>query len=254
MPKKLFVIQILTMTVMVAVILVAQPAFAGLYKWVDDQGKVHFTDDKAKIPKKYRTDTQMKRLHSIASPKETPSTGSSSGSSKGDKGGEGMDAASLSAEDKEGILEEAEEKAVEEVIAFFEKENDRADGFDGVHNTIMNYNIMNQGFKNFLPIKKGFVKKFSKSKIPALKETHDYLKKSIKEDEVQIATAFQSGASRRGYYRRIVSEIPIKEELKKKLLAAVEKSKKKKEELKKAEEAMKQAEAEKEKKKATAKK
>jgi len=249
MLKKLLVIQILTMTVMVAVHLFAPPAFAGLYKWVDDQGKVHFTDDKGKIPKKYRTDTQMKRLHSIAGPKETPSTGSS----KGSKGGGGTDEASVSAEDTEGILEEVEEKAVAEVIAFFQKENDRAAGFDGLPNNYANYQTMNSGFKNFLPVKKGFLQKFSKSKVPALKETHSYLKNSIEEDQAQIATLFQSGLSR-GYFKRIVSEIALKEQLTKKLKAAVEESKKKKEELKKAEEEMKQAEAEKEKKKETAKK
>jgi len=249
MLKKLFVIQILTMTVMVAVHLFAPPAFAGLYKWVDDQGKVHFTDDKGKIPKKYRTDTQMKRLHSIAGPKETSSTGSS----KGGKGWGGTDEASVSAEDTEGILEEAEEKAVAEVIAFFQKENDRAAGFDGIRNTSGNYQTMIKGFEKNLPTKKGFVKKFSQSKVPALKETHSYLEKSIKGDEVQIGTHFRSGISL-GNYRRMISEIPTKEALMQKLKAAVEESKKKKEELKKAEEEMKQAEAEKEKKKETAKK
>ena len=33
-------------------------AVAGIYKWRDDQGKLHFTDDRAKIPPKYRENTQ----------------------------------------------------------------------------------------------------------------------------------------------------------------------------------------------------
>jgi len=240
--KKLFVIQILTMTAIVAVYLAAQPAFAGLYKWVDDQGKVHFTDDKGKIPKKFRTKTKMKKLRSIASPKKS----SSSGTSKDGKGGEGT-------EDTEGILEEAEEKAVEEVIAFFKKENARAAGFKGKPSIYGNYQMMNEGFKNFLPAKKGLEQQFSKSKIPAIQETHSYLNKSIQEDEAQINTLFQSGLSR-GYFKRMIAEIPVKNGLTEKLNAAVEESREKKEAQKKAMEEKKQAEAEKEKKKATAKK
>ncbi len=33
-------------------------AVAGIYKWRDDQGKLHFTDDRAKIPLKYREKTE----------------------------------------------------------------------------------------------------------------------------------------------------------------------------------------------------
>ena len=101
--------------------------------------------------------------------------------------------------------------------------------------------MMRAGFINFLPIKKRFLQEFSESKIPALQETHSYLEKSIKGDEVQIATQFQSGLSR-GYFRRIISEIAIKEQLTKTLLTAVEESNKNKEALKKAEEEKKQAE------------
>lgn len=249
MLKRLFIIPILTMTMIVAVNLIAQPASAGLYKWVDDQGKVHYTDDKGKIPKKYRTDTKMKRVRSIAGLKET----ASSGSSKGGKGREGTDEASVNAEDTKGILEKAEEKAVEEVIAFFKEENDRAARFDGIRNTSGNYQTMRKGFEKNLPAKKGLAQKFSNSKIPALKETRAYLEKSIEGDEAQVATQFQSGIAR-GYYRRIISEIPTKEELIKNLKAAVKESKKQKEALEKAEEERKQAEAEKAKKKKTAKK
>ena len=36
------------------IIFLSFPAEAKIYKWTDDQGKVHFTDNPSKIPKKYR--------------------------------------------------------------------------------------------------------------------------------------------------------------------------------------------------------
>ena len=39
---------------LVALIVFAAPVTAELYKWVDDKGKKHFTNDPTKIPLKYR--------------------------------------------------------------------------------------------------------------------------------------------------------------------------------------------------------
>ena len=35
-------------------ILIAEVSFGGVYKWVDEKGVVHFTDDATQIPEKYR--------------------------------------------------------------------------------------------------------------------------------------------------------------------------------------------------------
>ncbi len=43
-------------------------AHSELYKWIDDKGDVHFTDDYSNIPEKYRPATETQRA-----PKETPS-------------------------------------------------------------------------------------------------------------------------------------------------------------------------------------
>ena len=44
-------------------------ALAAVYKWKDDQGKVHFTDDKSKIPLKFRKQTQ--KMKGMAPPPQT---------------------------------------------------------------------------------------------------------------------------------------------------------------------------------------
>jgi hypothetical protein len=62
-------------TVLIAVLtiaLVITPFLAGaeVYKWVDEKGDIHFTDDYSKVPEKYRPTEEFQK-----SPKEgsTPS-------------------------------------------------------------------------------------------------------------------------------------------------------------------------------------
>jgi hypothetical protein len=47
-------------------------AGAGIYKWRDDQGKWHFTDDRGKIPLQYRENTQRFKGVTEPKPKEEP--------------------------------------------------------------------------------------------------------------------------------------------------------------------------------------
>jgi clan AA aspartic protease (TIGR02281 family) len=43
------------------------PAYAQMYKWLDEKGTVHFTDDVLKIPEKYRSNAESRKT-----PKEAP--------------------------------------------------------------------------------------------------------------------------------------------------------------------------------------
>ena len=40
------------------------PLWAAIYKWKDDQGKTHFTDDPSQIPLDYRNKKDMKKMKS----------------------------------------------------------------------------------------------------------------------------------------------------------------------------------------------
>jgi clan AA aspartic protease (TIGR02281 family) len=55
---------------MVALVALAYPAGAEMYRWVDEKGTVHFTDDLSRIPEKYRPDAETRK-----GPKETTSPG-----------------------------------------------------------------------------------------------------------------------------------------------------------------------------------
>ena len=45
---------IVILSVLISTSLISTTGFAQTYKWVDDKGVVHFTDDITKIPGKYR--------------------------------------------------------------------------------------------------------------------------------------------------------------------------------------------------------
>ncbi len=51
------------------------PGYAEMYKWIDDKGTVHFTDDPSTIPEKYREDAETRKPSkeiSTSQPKEKP--------------------------------------------------------------------------------------------------------------------------------------------------------------------------------------
>ncbi len=51
----------------ILLVVVGLPAYAEMYKWVDEKGIVHFTDDLSKIPEEYRSDAESRKT-----PKEVP--------------------------------------------------------------------------------------------------------------------------------------------------------------------------------------
>ena len=58
--------RLLIFVIMLATVFVPS-SYGEMYKWVDDKGAVHFTDDVSNIPEKYRENAETRK-----SPKETP--------------------------------------------------------------------------------------------------------------------------------------------------------------------------------------
>ncbi|MGA2518119.1 MAG: DUF4124 domain-containing protein [Thermodesulfobacteriota bacterium] len=46
------------LSIFLSIFLVSQLSFAEIYKWVDEKGAVHFTDDMTQVPEKYRPKTE----------------------------------------------------------------------------------------------------------------------------------------------------------------------------------------------------
>ena len=49
----------------------ASPCYGEMYKWVDEKGTLHFTDDLSKIPEKYRPDAETRKAPKEVSSPET---------------------------------------------------------------------------------------------------------------------------------------------------------------------------------------
>ena len=199
----------------ITVIWSAEPTFAGLFKWVDDAGKTHYTDDKGKIPLKYRTKTHIKKLRALRE--------NSSKSEKNSKEGEQADGSEMINE--QGILSDQEEQAINKTIAFFNSENVRSAKYKGLQNLSPNYQRMRIDIENNLPEKKKLIAELAKSENSVIKETYSFLKKSEAADELRLKTVWQQGTTG-SYFNRILGEIDVKNTLVGKLKNTLEASKK----------------------------
>ncbi len=56
----------------ISLILLSQPVFADLYKWVDEEGTVHMTDTLAQVPAQYRDQVDRRKLQNTAEPVAQP--------------------------------------------------------------------------------------------------------------------------------------------------------------------------------------
>lgn len=165
--------------------LFSQPAFSAVYKWKDDQGRTHFTDDEGKIPAQYRNKDKVKKVKGLTTretPKTTPEEAEES--EEGEEGSEEKEAtAEGEAGSEAGEEPSEEEKAtlalLEEVKTFMVAENE-------VHNKLIEFVPADEknGKNYILPLKKRSVKKISlvkkmyKSKLRVLKPMVNFLRQS----------------------------------------------------------------------------
>lgn len=86
----------------------ASPLHAAIFKWTDDKGKVHYTNDKSKIPRKYR---------------ESGEVGTLRGSEGKSSAGSAPASASAGGKD-DAILTEEELSKIEIALSFLNRERD----------------------------------------------------------------------------------------------------------------------------------
>ncbi len=159
------------------------PVDAAIYKWKDDQGKTHFTDDKSKIPLKYRE--QLEKFKGVAEPKPEPVEEPV----ESEKEKEAVAVEPEAGEGNGGGEPPKKKKNVEliamlkETIQFLEDEN-------RTHQRLLNFvkpDVQN-GRYYIVPIRKGvnkkeqFVKKLKGFKHPSLKRAGRFLKNSLFRD------------------------------------------------------------------------
>jgi cytoskeletal protein RodZ len=167
------------------------PLWAAIYKWRDDQGKLHFTDSKSKIPLKYRNQVEKFKGVTEPAPKSQPSPSSN--------GGQGSGNGETEAKLEEGVKSEPAEKAKKppEKPKYSKKEiallnsvkiymtrtwanNVRL--IEHIPPTKINGKYYISSSTKAATKKKNIIRKIGGSPIASLKETKKFLKKSIVND------------------------------------------------------------------------
>jgi hypothetical protein len=160
-------------------------AVAAIYKWKDDQGKLHFTDDRSKIPLKYRDQFEKFRGVAEPSPKES---GSPEGAGAGSENG-GTEAVQGEAPaGSTGGSEKAPEKSkyskkqielLKQVKRYMTKSwagNTKI--VNNIEPTELNGKYYISSAARAAPQKKGMIKQIGPSEIPLLQKIKKFLKKS----------------------------------------------------------------------------
>jgi hypothetical protein len=206
---------------------------AKIYKYKDDNGKVHFTDDASRIPLKYRERGSVKKFRGVYEP--TPGVGAPPGPP-------GQNSAGGSKED-EG-LSPKDEGLVKRTIQVFKVGIALSNRYkDVLPNFSMGQGAVN-AIQSGLPLKESMASDLAGTKVPELQQALGFLNQSIAVDKQ--TTSVGAGLKRRivSIFSRLHDEAKQQTALIKQLEQALIDSKKKKAEAakKKAEEAKKEFE------------
>ncbi len=165
------------------------PLWAGIYKWKDDQGKVHFTDDKSRIPLKYRR--HLEKFKGVTEPKPEPV--------EAEKEKEAVVSEPVVAkekgtgEEKETGEETGEKKKnlklvamLKETIKFLEDNNRRHQRMiKFVKPDVQNGRYYMLSIRKGVGQKKQMIEKLDDFKLPSLTKARRFLKSSLSQDKLE---------------------------------------------------------------------
>jgi hypothetical protein len=166
------------------------PLWAAIYKWRDDQGKLHFTDSKSKIPLKYRDQVEKFKGVTEPSPKNQPvaSTGESRSSEKGgtetvqEEAPTGSTVGSEKAPEKSKYSKK--EIALLNSVKIYMTRTWASNVMlvKNIEPTKLNGKYYVSSSRKAASKKRNIIKKIGDSQIISLKETKKFLKKSVVND------------------------------------------------------------------------
>jgi len=215
-----------------------ESAFAKIYKYKDEHGKTHFTDDASKIPPRYRNKGSVKNFKGVNEPDPAPGTSlalpgqaSAGGGESGVKEDKG-----LSAQD-EGLVKKTIQ-TFKAGIALGNQYQDKQYDFPNGQGAV-------DAIQSALPKKESLAKELAGTKVPELKESLVFLRQSISVDKQTTSVGLGLTTRIAGIFNRLIHEAKQQTALIQKLEQALKDSEKKKAEAEKK----KEEEAKKEKKK-----
>ena len=216
-----FFSKILIFALLGLIVFQPDPAIAKIYKYKDEHGKTHFTDDASNIPMRYRNKGSMGKFREVGEPAPESSSGKKAGS-KSKSEGKG-----------DGILSSQEIGLVKRTIQVLKAGVALGDRYKDIQPEFSTGQGAVNAIQSSLPMKENLVAELEGTKVPALKGALGFLKQSISVD--QQTKSIGAGLKRRivSIFSRLVDEGKQQAGLIKKLEQALADSEKKKAEARK---------------------
>ncbi len=162
---------------------------AAVYKWKDETGKVHFTDDLNRVPEEFRKEHFKRKLPPTIPKSKSPIKHKE----KSNREKEGVAPESEEDTEKEESKKDegltvAEKSAADAVIAFFKEDIPRYDDLYKIPPSYGNTGIrkwrkLKSAVVATIPQKQTLIEQISISERPLFKEIVSFLKKAIQADE-----------------------------------------------------------------------
>jgi len=149
-----------------------EPVFAKIYKYKDENGKTHFTDDASQIPARYRNKNSVKRFKGVHDPAPAPGTFGQALTTRGEddvKKEEGLSAKDV------GLMNKTIQ-TFKAGVALGKQYENKHPGFASGQGAI-------DAIQGALPSKESLAGELAGTKVPELKEALGFLKKSIAVDK-----------------------------------------------------------------------
>lgn len=197
-------------------------ADATIYKWEDEDGKFHFTDNPTNVPEAYR---QKPFLKGIQRQKEAPNSKNGKVQSEGDTSGEieGVESGKKEGDKQKGLTD-AQRSTVEAVVDFLKEDIPRYDKFYTYPPSRSKFRMIKLAVAGATPQKQSLLGQVSQHDLPLLESITEFLKTSITEDEKSqkvMPTTITSTRQTQALINRLKSETGQEAQLLEKLTAAL---------------------------------
>lgn len=206
-------------------------ALAKIYKYKDDQGKTHFTDDPNNIPLKYRKENTLKKFRGVVDPGSPPSVAPGTPG----QAGTGGDGGAVPGSGEDQPFTKQDEALVKKTIKVLQKGVALAERYKGARPNASNGRGVTIAIQDNLSGKESLSKELAATKVKALKPVHAFLQKSVATDKETKGIGAGLKTRIAGILNRIQDEGQQQADLIKKLEKAMKDSEKKKAEAEKKE-------------------
>jgi hypothetical protein len=174
-----------------ALLFFASHSFAGvssIYKWKDEQGKVHYTDDPLKIPPRYRSDPNLEKIRGLPSKKSSSKkTVSKASGDNADQKDQSNATGDPNANDNKDDEKKADDKkkelaAMQDALNFLKNDVQRFKKYEDYVPQHRHAVVLREEIVNVIPAKEALAKKLGKTDSTLLKQVSSYLKTSLQKD------------------------------------------------------------------------